>query len=167
MMLSVRIRYTLLVLLTGSLLALSGCGNDENAVPKTITDQILTDDQFSLLRIAIQHAELGDALRAENLTLFAPNDAAFRKTGVSTEEAIKKLTKEQVRIVLLHHLLYARAPLASIPIGVNEVQMANQQSAYLNHTNTDRLYLNNAEVTQADLSVSNGVIHVIDRLLLP
>ena len=161
------IRPYVLVLLTGSLLMMSACRTDENAVPKTITDQVMADDQFSFLRLMIQQADAGDALRGADLTLFAPDDTAFKKVGVTTEAAIKKLSKEQLRIILFHHLLTARSPLASIPMGLNEVEMADQRHAYLNKTNTGKLYIENAQVTKFDLPASNGVIHVIDRLLLP
>ena len=158
--------YTLLFLI-GSLLTLSACRTDENAVPKSITDQILADEQFSLLRVMVQQADASDALRGSDLTLFAPNDAAFQKTGITTEATIRKLTKEQLRIILFHHLLNARSPLSAIPAGLNEVEMADQRHAYLNKTNAGKLYIDNAQVTQFDLPASNGVIHVIDRLLLP
>ncbi|MBC7571753.1 MAG: fasciclin domain-containing protein [Spirosoma sp.] len=144
---SVGIRHSPSLFLIGSLLTLSDCHKDENAVPKTITDQILADEQFSLLRVMVQQAEAGDALRGANLTLFAPNDAAFQKVGITTEASIKKLTKEQLRIILFHHLLNARSPLASIPTGLNEVEMADQRHAYLNKTNTGKLYIDNAQVT--------------------
>lgn len=161
------IRSCTLLFLTGILLTLSACRTDENAVPKTITDQIIADEQFSFLRLMIQQADAGDILRGADLTLFAPDDAAFKKVGVTTEAAIKKLSKEQLRIILFHHLLNTRSPLASIPVGLNEVEMADQRHAYLNKTNTGKLYIENAQVTQFDLPASNGVIHVIDRLLLP
>ncbi len=167
MSVSVGARYYSLLFLIGSLLTLSACHKDENAVPQSITDQILAGERFSLLRLMVQQADAGDALREADLTLFAPDNAAFQKTGVTTEAAIKKLSKEQLRIILFHHLMHARSPLASIPTGLNEVEMADQRHVYLNKTNTGKLYIDNAQVTQFDLPASNGVIHIIDRLLLP
>ena len=75
------------------------------AVPQTITDRILEDSQFGLFRIAMAHAGVSDALKAGNLTLFAPTDAAFQAAGLATEAAIKALSPEQVRTLVLYHLL--------------------------------------------------------------
>lgn len=160
-------RPCMLLFLTGILLTLSACRADESAVPKTIADQIIADEQFSFLRLMIQQAEADDVLRGPDLTLFAPNNAAFEKAGVTAEATIRKVSREQLRLILFHHLLNARSPLASIPVGLNQVEMADQRYAYLNKTNTGKLYIENAQVTQFDLPASNGVIHVIDRLLLP
>ncbi len=69
----------------------------------------------------MQQADASDTLRGIDLMLFAPDDADFKKVGVTTEAAIKELSKEQLRITLFHHLMHDRSRLASIPAGLNEV----------------------------------------------
>ncbi len=154
--------------------ALGACQqqNDDVASPKTITDLILEDSQFSLLRVAVQHADAGDALKAGNLTLFAPNDAAFQASGL-TEAAIRSLPKEQVRAIVLYHALTSPVSSSAVPAGLNSVQTASRGVAYLNRTNSGGLgsgallFINNAQVTQPDLVAANGYVHGIDRVLTP
>ncbi|AQG81641.1 fasciclin domain-containing protein [Spirosoma montaniterrae] len=152
-----------------------GCQQNDDAVatPKTITDLVLEDSQFSLLRAAVQYAEAGDALKAGNLTLFAPNDAAFQASGL-TEAAIRSLPKEQVRTLVMYHVLASPVSSTAVPPGQNSVQMASRGVAYLNRTNsgglgntTALLFINNAQITRPDLVATNGYVHVIDRVLTP
>lgn len=160
-------RLRLLILVLVALVSLRCQKNDDTtAVPKTATDLILEDNQFSLLRAAMTYAGAGDALKGTNLTLFAPNDAAFQASGL-TAASITSLTKEQVRNLLLYHVLYSPVSSSAVPAGLNSVQTANQGVAYLNKTGTGTIFVNNARVTQADLTVANGVVHVIDRVLTP
>jgi uncharacterized surface protein with fasciclin (FAS1) repeats len=140
--------------------------DDTKATPKTITDQILEDNQFSILRAAITYAGVGDALKGANLTFFAPNDAAFQASGL-TESAIRALSKDQVKDIVLYHALYTPVSSSAVPSGINSVQTATSGVAFINKTNTGTIYVNQARVTQADLPTANGVIHIIDRVLMP
>lgn len=137
------------------------------AVPKTITDRILEDDQFSLLRAAMKHADVGDVLKGGNLTLFAPVNSAFQTAGLPTEAAITALPKEQVKNLLLYHLLTSPVSSTALPEGLNSVTTATKSTVYVNKAGSSTIYVNNARVTQPDLIVTNGYIHVIDRLLTP
>ena len=141
--------------------------DDSTAAPKTITDKILEDSQFSLLRAAMTYAGAGDALKAANLTLFAPNDAAFQASGITSEAMITAMTKDQVNNLLLYHVLYGAIPSTAIPSGLNTIQAANQGIMYINKTSGGTVYVNNAKITQPDIQAANGYIHVIDRVLTP
>lgn len=153
----------------GFLVIAVGCQKREEAVatPQTITDRILEDSQFNLFRSAVAYAGVGDALKAGNMTLFAPNDAAFQASGISSFAAILAMPQDQVRSLVLYHLLYGRASATAIPAGLNSVQMASQSTAFINKTNDGSIYVNNAKLTQTDIVVANGYIHVVDRLLNP
>lgn len=137
------------------------------AVPQTITDRILEDNQFSILRAAVVYAEAGDALKAGNLTLFAPNDAAFQAAGLSSESAIKALSKEQVRAIILYHVLNAPVSASAIPSGQNSVETAGKGVAFINKATDGTIHINSAKLTQTDIAVANGYLHVIDRVLTP
>ncbi|MFD2571539.1 fasciclin domain-containing protein [Spirosoma soli] len=139
--------------------------DDTVAIPKTIADQILEDNQFSLLRAAVTYAEVGDALKGANLTLFAPNDAAFQASGL-TEAGIRALPKEQVKNIVLYHVLYSSIGSSAIPSGQNSVQTATNGVAFINKSD-NIIRVNNAQIVQADLSTANGYIHVINRVLSP
>jgi len=64
-------------------------------------------------------------------------------------------------------VLYSPVSSTAIPSGLNSVQMANQGVAYINKTSNGQIYLNGAKITQADIQVANGIIHLIDKLLTP
>ncbi len=151
------------------LTALLSCTKDDTTVaePKTITDQILEDKQFSLLKEAMAYANAGDALKAANLTFFAPNDAAFQASGISSVATVMTMSKEQVKTMLLYHALNAPVTSSAIPSGQNTVLTASQGVAYLNNAGGGTIYVNSARVTQPDIKAANGIIHVIDRVLTP
>lgn len=159
-----RIVFAVMLLLS----SLSCQTNDENvALPKTIADQIREDNQFSLLRAAMLYAGVGDALKGANLTLFAPNDAAFQASGLGSPAAITALPKQQVKNLLLYHVLFSSIPSANLPSGLNSVETASGGTAFLNRTSNGSIFINNAQVTQADVQTANGTIHIINRVLMP
>jgi uncharacterized surface protein with fasciclin (FAS1) repeats len=150
-------------------MVLLGCqkNDDTVATPPTITDRVIEDTQFSLLRAALTYAEVNDALKGANLTLFAPNDAAFQAYGLGSPAAITALPKEQVRALLMYHVLYGSVAASAIPAGQNPVATASKGIAFLNKSSDGRIFINNAQVIQADIAVANGFIHSIDRVLTP
>ncbi len=151
------------------MLALMNCTKTDDAVatPQTVTDRILEDSQFSLLAAAVAYAEAGDALKGGNLTLFAPNNTAFQAAGLSTPAAITGFSKEQVRAILMYHVLYSSVSASTIPAGLNAVETASRNVAFVNKRSDGSVFINNAQVIQADIAVANGYIHTIDRLLTP
>ncbi|MVM30850.1 fasciclin domain-containing protein [Spirosoma sp. HMF4905] len=158
-------RLSVVVLLLASL----SCQKRDDAVatPQTITDRILEDSQFGLFRVAMSYADASDALKAGNLTLFAPTDAAFQAAGLSTEAAIKAMPKDQIRSLVLYHVLYGRVAASAIPTGLNSVATASKAIAFVNKTTDGSIYVNMAKLTQTDIAVANGYIHAIDRVLIP
>jgi uncharacterized surface protein with fasciclin (FAS1) repeats len=163
----VQLRYWVVCMLLA--LVLPGCDDTSTnvATPKTITDQILEDDQFSLLRAAMRYADVGDALKGGNITLFAPTNAAFQAAGLTTESSIMALPEQQVAQMLLYHVLGFPLSSASLLEGFNSVATVSRSVIYVNKTAASTIYINNARITQPDIRVANGYIHVIDRLLTP
>lgn len=146
-----------------------GCTKSDNrvAAPQTISDRILEDSQFSLLRAVLARAGLGDMLKDGNLTLFAPTDSAFQASGLGNLAAIIATPQEQVRGIMLYHILYGSVSSARIPSGLNAVEMAGKGIAFFNKSSDGTIYVNNAKLTQTDLEVANGYIHKINRVLTP
>lgn len=142
-------------------------GDDTVATPQTIPDRIIEDNQFSFLRTAMTYAEVGDVFKGGNLTLFAPNDAAFQASGITTPAAITAYSKEQMRAILLYHVLGGSVAAATIPSGQSPVVTVGKGIAYLNKTSDGKIFVNNAQIIQSDIAVANGYIHSIDRVLLP
>lgn len=150
------------------LVVLPGCQkkDDPVAVPKTIPDQIREDPQFSLLRDAMTYAGVGDNLKGGNLTLLAPNDAAFRASGLTTG-TILAMPKDEVKNLLMYHVLYAPVPSSAIPFGTNSITTSNKGVAFITKTNSGTIFVNGALMTQPDVTTGNGYLHIIDRVLTP
>lgn len=162
------------VLVLWLLVVLSCKKNDDTvAAPQTIPDRILEDSQFNFLRAAIAYAGVGDALKDGNLTLFAPTDSAFQASGFGNVAAIAAMPKEQVRTMLMYHVLYGivRSTDPNIrPNATVNVQTANGKLVNIIGPAIglfEGIHISNATVTKPDQVVANGIIHTIDRVLLP
>ncbi|WP_266368467.1 fasciclin domain-containing protein [Tellurirhabdus rosea] len=149
-------------------LSVTGCDNDDDATPKAITDIVVEDANFSILEAAVIRAGLGDALRSGTLTVFAPTDAAFRAYGVADAAAVAALPVDAVRGILQYHVLNSRVAAADIPANASNTatRTLSNQDVYITKTGTN-VFVNGAQVTQADIQASNGVIHVINQVLAP
>jgi len=134
---------------------------------KDIVDTAAAAGSFNTLIAAVQAAGLEDTLRADGpYTVFAPTDAAFEKLGQDTiNELLKPENREQLRAVLLYHVLTSKVKSKAIAGKTLTVETA--QGGMLNVDGTNGVMINNATVTQADVKASNGIIHVIDTVLIP
>lgn len=163
------------------LLSFSACKkNDDNTpAPSTINDLInngngISGNKFTILKKAIALAGLNGALsQSGTLTVFAPTDAAFNAFGYADTNAIKAAPLSLLTAVLQYHVLGSAVNAAAIPVAVNTpVQTLSGLPIYVTRTTTSSatsgtISVNGARVVQADVPASNGVIHVIDRVLLP
>jgi uncharacterized surface protein with fasciclin (FAS1) repeats len=146
---------------------LPACNNDDEPSPQTITDIVLTNNDFTLLRAAVERAGLAEALRGGTLTVFAPNDAAFRASGFADVAAINAAPINTLTAILQYHVLGTRTPSSAIPTADNtQVTTLGQVAAFVTR-NAAGVSVNGVRVVQPDLEAANGVIHVIDRVLLP
>lgn len=145
--------------------------DDDNMDPvqeKSIVEIVSTNNDFSLLRAAVVHAGLASTLEgAGPFTVFAPTNAAFQKAGLTTEASITALPAETVKNIVLYHALGSRATAESLPTANNTAVKTVQESDIYVTKNNMGVFVNGAMVTQADVSASNGIIHVIDTVLMP
>lgn len=157
-----------LFFLTLLTLLLTGCQqNNDDAQPKTIADVILEDSNFTILRTAITHGGMSDALKGGNLTLFAPNDAAFRASGFADPAAIMALPAETVQKLVQYHVLGSPVSAANVPTGTNTpVVTAGGATAFITKT-ANLLAINGVKISETDQLAANGTIHTIDRVLNP
>ena len=137
----------------------------------TIAEYALSDDNFSTLVQALTKAELVNVLNGEgNFTVFAPTNAAFNalfsQLGIS---GIADLSKETLTPILLYHVLGTEAKSSMISTGYYSTLSPAQGSFLsLKVDVSSGVKLNKTtSVTAADVDVKNGVIHVIDKVLLP
>lgn len=166
-------------LMFSATMLLTSCTEDEATTPtpgnnppaQTIAAIAQADTAFSFLVAALSRAELVTTLNGSGtFTVFAPTNAAFRSSGISLE-AINTLPVADLTRILLYHVLGAKVEAAQVTTGyVNTLAagpVANTNlSAYVSTASGVRIN-NAANVVQADIQATNGVIHVIDRVLLP
>jgi len=144
--------------------AASDCGSP-SPYHKDIVQTAQAAGQFNTLLTAATEAGLVETLKSPGpFTLFAPTDEAFAKLPDGTVEALLA-DKEQLRAVLLYHVLSGRVPSAQItaPIHAKTVNGATLDIRPV----AGGVHVGPARVIQADVEASNGVIHVIDTVLIP
>lgn len=125
--------------------------------------------QFNMLKYALAYTKLTPVLAREgNYTLFAPSDDAFRAAGFSSYEDLRAVPLETLKAILTYHVLGAEVLAAAVPQAANtEITMLSDQEAYVTRTAAGAVYVNGAAVVKADIDARNGIIHVIDRVLMP
>jgi uncharacterized surface protein with fasciclin (FAS1) repeats len=132
---------------------------------KTIVQTAIDNGSFGILVKAVQVAELVDALNgAGPFTVFAPNDAAFAKIPKDTLSAVLA-DKKKLTSILTYHVLSGKV-MAADAIKVNEAKTLQGSMLKITH-DASGVMINNAKVITADIECSNGVIHVIDTVLMP
>jgi uncharacterized surface protein with fasciclin (FAS1) repeats len=132
--------------------------------PAPIPDTAARTPQLTTLARLIGEAGLADTLRgASPFTVFAPSDEAFKAVPAATLQELSR-NRELLKDVLTYHVLPAKVAAADVKNGsVKTVQGANVALSRSGSFVT----VEDAVVTQADVAATNGVVHVIDRVLLP
>jgi uncharacterized surface protein with fasciclin (FAS1) repeats len=132
---------------------------------KDIVDTAVGAGQFNTLVKLVQEAGLVDALRGEGpFTVFAPTDEAFAKLPKKQVDALLK-DKEALRRVLLYHVVQGKV-MASDVTKMRSAKTLQGQNINIRVRN-NVVRINDAKVVKADIVCSNGVIHVIDKVILP
>jgi uncharacterized surface protein with fasciclin (FAS1) repeats len=134
------------------------------ALAKDIVDTAVAAGQFNTLATALKAAGLVDTLEGPGpFTVFAPTDAAFAKIPKADLDALLK-DKAKLTAVLTYHVVPGRVMAKDVkPGSVRTIQ----GSALTVKTEGGKVMVDNATVTRTDITASNGVIHVIDRVVLP
>jgi transforming growth factor-beta-induced protein len=134
-------------------------------VPEASLAQIVeTQSEFSTLRAALAAADLTDALNGDGpLTVFAPTNSAFEALPEGTLDQLLA-NEDALRAVLTYHVVAARA---LSPDLVDGQQIETLNSAKIAIDLKQGVKINDSSVTTADVLATNGVVHVIDKVLLP
>src|SRR5690606_994450 len=146
---------------------LTACNDDDDIDPveerESIVDIVVRDQNFSTLEAALTKAGLVEALSADGpFTVFAPTNAAFQAAGITD---LEDYTVDQLREVLLYHVVNGKVNASNLQDG-QEVATLNEMDFYVSLN--EGVVINGAtKVTTADVEATNGVIHVVDRVLLP
>lgn len=137
------------------------------AAEKDIVDTAVSAGSFNTLVAAVQAAGLVDTLKGDGpFTVFAPTDEAFTKLPAGTvENLLKPENKDQLVAVLTYHVVPGKVLSSDIAGKALEVKTVQGTTADVDATNGVKI--DGATVTAADIQASNGVIHVIDQVILP
>ncbi|HEY9650979.1 MAG TPA: fasciclin domain-containing protein [Coleofasciculaceae cyanobacterium] len=140
---------------------------DAESTSKNLVEQAASNDQFKTLTAAIEAAGLKEALSAEGpYTVFAPTDEAFAALPEGVlDQLLKPENRDTLVQLLKYHVVSGAVTSDKIQSGDVETLAGEPLAVQLGPDGT--VTVNNAKVTQADLQASNGVIHVVDNVILP
>ena len=133
-----------------------------------IVDTAISANMFQTLVTAVSAAGLVEVLKGDGpFTVFAPTDEAFSKLpGGTIESPLKPENIEQLVSVLTYHVIPGKVLSNDIPMGSTQVSSV-QGSAVTIKKSGGTVSVNQATVVQADVDATNGVIHIIDEVILP
>jgi len=130
---------------------------------ETIVDIAASNGSFNTLVIALKEAGLVDTLASDGpFTVFAPTDEAFAKIPKADLDALLA-DKEKLTAVLTYHVVSGKVMAADVKPGM----VKTVEGSDLKVTTNNGVMVNNAKVTATDIVASNGVIHVIDTVVIP
>lgn len=134
---------------------------------KDIVDTAVSAGSFTTLAKALQAADLVETLKgAGPFTVFAPTDEAFAKfSQTSLEQLLKPENKDKLRAVLTYHVAPGRLAAQDV-VKLNSLTTVNGQDLRI-MAGQSGVKVNNANVTKTDIATSNGIIHVIDQVVIP
>ena len=150
-----------------SLSVSSAFAGAHSSAPGDIVDVAASNGSFNTLVAAVKAAGLVDALKADGpLTVFAPTDDAFAALPAGTvENLLKPENVEQLKAILLYHVVSGKV--MSTDLSGTNVAQTLQGATIEIVAGSGGVTVNGANVVAADVAASNGVIHVIDAVLLP
>ena len=134
---------------------------------KYIVQTAASADSFKTLVVAVQAAGLVDVLKGKGpLTVFAPTDEAFGKLpAVTVEELLKPENKAKLIAILTYHVVRGRVTAGEV-MNLSSAKTVNGQELKIT-AKDGAVMVDNAHVTGTDIMASNGIIHVIDSVILP
>lgn len=166
------INKTILAVAAATLIALSsatiaGHHGENEAKSGDIVDVAVSAGQFNTLAVALEAAGLVDTLKGDGpFTVFAPTDAAFAKLPAGTiDTLLKPENKDQLIAILTYHVVPGNVMAADV-VNLSSATTVNGADVAITVDNGN-VRVNNATVVKTDIGASNGVIHVIDTVILP
>jgi len=131
----------------------------------TIVETAASKEDFSILVKAVEAADLRSALSGEGpFTVFAPTNKAFEALPEGVLESLLK-DKKKLASILTYHVLQGKVKAEQV-VGLDKATTLNGQDVKIKK-NDDGVKINDASVVMTDIECSNGVIHVIDKVILP
>lgn len=154
----------------------AGCEDDDNVVGPSPTDnldaKLTARADMSIFKAAIEKTRLTNFTRGGGpFTLFVPNDDAFHAIGINSAADLNLIDTNLLVTIVTYHMQNTGRTYVEIPLGPNAnmttqgglTQYASRKLAPL----APKAYINGVEIIEADIKASNGIIHVLNRVLLP
>ena len=153
--------------LTLSLLALTITATAGDMGKKDIVDTAVAAGHFKTLAAALQAAGLVDTLKGPGpFTVFAPTDEAFAKLPAGTvDDLLKPENHDKLVAILTYHVVPGKV-MAKDVVKLHEAKTVNGKDVKI-MVESGKVMVDNANVVKTDIACSNGVIHVIDSVILP
>ncbi|MEN0041651.1 MAG: fasciclin domain-containing protein [Pseudomonadota bacterium] len=155
---------------TAAALLIAGSASITQVSAANIVQTAASTGQFNTLLAAAKAAGLAGALSSRHVTVFAPTDAAFAKLPKGTvQDLLKPRNRHKLAAILKYHVIPGRVLAHDVPRRstlVRTLKSAGDTTVKVRRR-FGRVRVDNARVVKADIKASNGVIHVINRVLLP
>lgn len=153
-----------LLALVPALVLLAACASQPAQAPATVADTIARDPQLSTLNALVVRSGLADTLKAAGpYTVFAPTNDAFAAVPAKNMQELAA-NPARLKSVLSYHVLPQRVPTAAVHNG--NAKTAEGGSVALSRAG-DYVTVEDATVQTADIAATNGVVHKVDRVLMP
>ena len=148
-------------------IAVSPLALSAQAYAADIVDTAVAAGNFKTLVAAVQAAGLVDTLKGTGpFTVFAPTDEAFAKLPAGTvEDLLKPENKDKLVAILTYHVVPGKVMAADV--AGKETMAKSVQGSEIKVNGMDGVMVDGAKVVQADIAADNGVIHVIDSVIMP
>jgi uncharacterized surface protein with fasciclin (FAS1) repeats len=161
-------RTVLSLALVGVLIGALPIAADNTGSQPDIVDTAAAAGSFTTLVAAVQAAGLVDALKSDGpFTVFAPTDDAFAKLPAGTvDNLLKPENLEQLKSILTYHVVPAKVLAADVADGASAPTLLAESNLSF-EIEDGKVFIGDAQVVKTDIMTSNGVIHVIDTVLLP
>ena len=147
--------------------SIATANHHKEAKTMDIVDTAVAAGSFKTLAAALGAADLVGALKGDGpFTVFAPTDAAFAKLPAGTiDMLLKPENKDKLTDILTYHVVAGKVP-AATAVTLDKAEALNGKTIMLTRRG-GALYLNDSKVVTTDIMTSNGIIHVIDTVLIP
>jgi uncharacterized surface protein with fasciclin (FAS1) repeats len=150
-------------IVSASLLAMSA--GTALSMDKDIVDTAAGNADFETLVAAVQAAGLVETLKGEGpFTVFAPTDDAFAALGSTVDDLLKPENKDKLVKVLTYHVVPGKVMSSDL---TDDAMVATVEGQEIKIDLDNGPMVNDANITAADIETSNGVIHVIDKVIVP
>jgi uncharacterized surface protein with fasciclin (FAS1) repeats len=137
---------------------------------KSLYATIASEKKFEFLKAAVIKAGLVQTLNDRNasFTVFAPVNEAFMAAGFKSVQDVANAPADVLKNILLYHVLAGETRSTQLPVAANTpVSTALGKTVYVTRTSSNNVFVNGVAVIWKDVDCTNGIIHVIDRVLMP